>query len=56
MYELYERKTETFSKPYDIKCGYAVLSSYGRHIVFPTEEEAWEFIKEREIEREMILT
>lgn len=55
MYELYERN-ETYGKPYDIKCGYAVLSSHGKHIVFPTEEEAWDYIQEKEKEREMVLT
>ena len=48
-YELYEQK-ETYNKPYDIKCGYVVSSSKGKYIVFPTEEEAWEFIRQNERE------
>ena len=49
-YDLYERNKETYNKPYDIKCGYVVSSSKGKYIVFPTEEEAWEFIRQNERE------
>ena len=51
MYELQER--ETYSKPYDIKCGYAISSSKGKHIVFPTEREAWSYIEEKQRESEV---
>lgn len=56
--EMFFMYGETYSEPFDIKCGYAIISSKGKYLVFPTENEAIEFIKEkeREKEREMVLT